>query len=138
MNSPKNASYYKTELLLELARKKTQGLSILKCRLFKSLVGKMLLGLLYKPIKDLKWEVGPNWRWYSFKNGGLKVQVSSQLCKAIQNSAYGVLLDCFYMLEVGLDFSIHHFLSHWITTLIGAGIRVVGQPNILVTLTSTL
>ena len=54
MNSPKNASYYKTELLLELARKKTQGLSILKCRLFKSLVGKMLLGLLYKPIKDLK------------------------------------------------------------------------------------
>ena len=39
MNSPKNASYYKTELLLELARKKTQGLSILKCRLLKSLVG---------------------------------------------------------------------------------------------------
>ena len=69
------------------------------------------------------------------KKGGLKVQVSS---KAIQNSAYSLVLDCFYLSEIGFDFSIQHFLGHWITTLIGAGIRVVGQPNILVTLTSTL
>ena len=29
--------------------------------------------------------------------------------KTIQNSAYGIILDCFYTREIGLDLSIHHF-----------------------------
>ena len=37
--------------------------------------------------------------------------------KAIQNSAYGVVLDCFNMCEIGLDFSIQHFWCHWITSI---------------------
>ena len=37
--------------------------------------------------------------------------------KTIQNFAYCIILDCFYMREIGLDFSIHNFWSHWITTV---------------------
>ena len=37
--------------------------------------------------------------------------------RAIQNSAYGVVLDSFYTHEIGLDFSTHHFLNHWITSI---------------------
>ena len=39
--------------------------------------------------------------------------------KTIQNSAYSVILDWFYMRDMGLDFSIQLFLSHWITTCLG-------------------
>ena len=38
--------------------------------------------------------------------------------KTIQNSAYGIVLDCFHTREIGLDFSSHHFWSHWITTIL--------------------
>ena len=38
------------------------------------------------------------------------------IVKTIQNSAYGTVLDCFYLPEISVDFSIHHFSSHWITT----------------------
>ena len=31
--------------------------------------------------------------------------------------AYSVVLDCFYKCEIGVDFSIHCFWSHWITSL---------------------
>ena len=37
--------------------------------------------------------------------------------KTIQNSAYVIVLDCFYMREIGSDFSIYQFWSHWITTI---------------------
>ena len=37
--------------------------------------------------------------------------------KAIQNFAYGVVLDCFYTHEIGLDFSLHHFLSNFVPKL---------------------
>ena len=38
--------------------------------------------------------------------------------KTIQNSTWGVVLDCFYTREIRLDFSNHHFWSHWITKII--------------------
>ena len=47
--------------------------------------------------------------------------------KTIQNSAYGVVLYCFYMREIGLDFSIQHYWSHYITTIF-VGMRIAG-PN---------
>ena len=37
--------------------------------------------------------------------------------KAIQKLSYCIVLDCFYTREISLDFSIHHFGSHWITTI---------------------
>ena len=38
--------------------------------------------------------------------------------KTIQNSTYGVTLVCFYTCEISVYFSIHHFWSHWITTIL--------------------
>ena len=38
--------------------------------------------------------------------------------KTIQNLAYGVVLDCFHICVIGLDFSNHHFWIHWITTML--------------------
>ena len=35
----------------------------------------------------------------------------------VNNIQYGVVLDYFYTHEIGLDFSTHHFSSHWITTI---------------------
>ena len=47
-----------------------------------------------------------------------KVLLDLTRVKTIQYDSMSRVLGCFYTLEIGLDFSIHHFSSHWITTII--------------------
>ena len=51
-------------------------------------------------------------------NGSYGFRLTCNL--VLPTSTYSVVLDCFYMPVIDLDFPIHYFQSHWITTFFRA------------------